>query len=168
MRIGIIGAGGMGGILARRLAKLGHHVSIANSRGPQSLAVLAAEIGATPVSAADAAAAGQIRFHRDRDAGRRRSSASVCLRTVPGSVVVVDIGNDHRELRDGRIDAIDQGTPDSQWVAHQVRRPVIKAFNNIFAEQAFSRRAFRGERRGASLSRWPAIRRTPGRCSSSG
>ena len=50
MRIGIVGTGGMGGILARHLAKLGHHVSIANSRGPESLAALAAEIGATPVS----------------------------------------------------------------------------------------------------------------------
>jgi hypothetical protein len=28
---------------------------------------------------------------------------------VPGSVVVIDIGNYHPELRDGRIDAIDRG-----------------------------------------------------------
>ncbi len=34
MRIGIIGAGSMGAILARHLGKLGHQVSIANSRGP--------------------------------------------------------------------------------------------------------------------------------------
>jgi predicted dinucleotide-binding enzyme len=48
MRIGVIGAGSMGGILARHLAKRGHHVSIANSRGPETLTALAAEIGATP------------------------------------------------------------------------------------------------------------------------
>jgi anti-sigma factor RsiW len=48
MRIGVIGAGNIGGTLARHLAKLGHHVSIANSRGPESLTALAAEIGATP------------------------------------------------------------------------------------------------------------------------
>ena len=53
MRIGIIGTGSMGGILARRLAKLGHRVSIANSRGPESLTALAAEVGATPVSVVD-------------------------------------------------------------------------------------------------------------------
>jgi predicted dinucleotide-binding enzyme len=47
-------------ILARRLAKLGHHVSIANSSGPESLTALAAEIGATPVSVVDAAQAGEI------------------------------------------------------------------------------------------------------------
>src|SRR6266571_8504906 len=55
MRIGIIGAGAVGGTLARRLAKRGHQVSIANSRGPESLAALAAEFGATPVSVVEAA-----------------------------------------------------------------------------------------------------------------
>jgi predicted dinucleotide-binding enzyme len=45
----------MGGILAHHLAKLGHHISIANSRGPESLTALAAEIDATPVSVVDAA-----------------------------------------------------------------------------------------------------------------
>jgi 8-hydroxy-5-deazaflavin:NADPH oxidoreductase len=39
----------------------------------------------------------------------------------------------HPELRDGRIDAIDRGLLDSQWVAQQIGRPVIKAFNNILA-----------------------------------
>ena len=60
MRIGVIGAGSMGGILARHLATLGHQVSIANSRGPESLAVFAAKIGATPVPVVDAANSGEI------------------------------------------------------------------------------------------------------------
>jgi 8-hydroxy-5-deazaflavin:NADPH oxidoreductase len=60
MRIGVIGAGSMGGILARHFAKLGHHVSMANSRGPESLTALTAEIDATPVSVVDAAKAGEI------------------------------------------------------------------------------------------------------------
>jgi len=42
---------------------------------------------------------------------------------VPGSVVVIDIGNYHPELRDGRIDGIDRGMPDSQWVAQQIGHP---------------------------------------------
>jgi predicted dinucleotide-binding enzyme len=54
MRIGIIGAGSMGRILARHLGKLGHYVSIANSRGPESLTALASEIGVRPVSVAEA------------------------------------------------------------------------------------------------------------------
>jgi predicted dinucleotide-binding enzyme len=58
MRIGIIGAGSIGRTLARQFVKLGHQVSLANSRGPESLTALAAEIGATPVSVVDAANSG--------------------------------------------------------------------------------------------------------------
>ncbi len=55
MKIGIIGAGNIGGTLTRRLAALGHEVSVANSRGPETLRELAAETGATAVSVTDAA-----------------------------------------------------------------------------------------------------------------
>ncbi|MET9942915.1 NAD(P)-binding domain-containing protein, partial [Streptomyces halstedii] len=55
MKIGIIGAGNIGGNLTRRLTALGHDVSVANSRGPETLAALAEETGATPVAASDAA-----------------------------------------------------------------------------------------------------------------
>src|SRR5271154_3729418 len=60
MRIGIIGAGEIGGTLTRRLPALGHHVSVANSRGLESLAELAAETGAKPVSVAEAATSGEV------------------------------------------------------------------------------------------------------------
>src|SRR4051794_37638539 len=50
MKIGIIGAGNIGGTLTRRLTKLGHEVFVANSRGPESLRDLAAETGAKAVS----------------------------------------------------------------------------------------------------------------------
>jgi predicted dinucleotide-binding enzyme len=60
MKIGVIGAGAMGGTLAHLLAKLGHQVSIANSRGPESLTALATGIGASPVSVVDAAKAAEI------------------------------------------------------------------------------------------------------------
>ena len=133
MRIGFIGAGNIGGTLARRLAKLGHQVSIANSRGPESLTALAAEIGATPVSVVDAAKAGKIviiSIPTNAVADLPRD----LFANVPSNVVVIDTGNYHPELRDGRIDAIDQGMLDSQWVAQQIGRPVVKAFNNIFAK----------------------------------
>jgi predicted dinucleotide-binding enzyme len=55
MKIGIIGTGNIGGTLARHLARLGHDVSIANSRGPETLARLAAETGATAVTVPQAA-----------------------------------------------------------------------------------------------------------------
>src|SRR5947207_220559 len=143
MRIGIIGAGSMGQILARHLARLGHRVSIANSRGPESLAAVAAKMGATAVSVGDAAAAGEIvivaiptKAVLDLPRG--------LFTNVPDSVVVIDVGNYHPELRDGRIDAIDRGMPDSQWVAQQIGRPVIKAFNNILAESLLEKGVPRG------------------------
>jgi len=143
MRIGFIGGGDLGGTLARHLAKLGHRVSIANSRGPESLTALAAEIGATPVSVVDAARAGEIviisiptKAVADLPRG--------LFANVPGSVVVVDTGNYHPELRDGRIDAIDRGMLDSQWVAQRIGRPVVKAFNNIFAKSLLEKGVPRG------------------------
>jgi 8-hydroxy-5-deazaflavin:NADPH oxidoreductase len=143
MRIGIIGAGGVGGTLARHLAKLGYEVSIANSRGPESLTALAGEIGATPVSVVDAAKSGEIvviaiptKAVADLPQG--------LFANVPSSVVVIDTGNYHPELRDGRIDAVDRGMLDSQWVAQQIGRPVIKAFNNIFAKSLLEKGVPRG------------------------
>jgi predicted dinucleotide-binding enzyme len=143
MKIGILGAGSMGGILARHFSRLGHQVSIANSRGPGSLTALAAEIGATPVSVLDAASAGEIVIL----AIPTKAVADLprdLFANVPGSVGVIDIGNYHPELRDGRIDAIDRGMLDSQWVAQQIGRPVIKAFNNIFARSLLERGVPRG------------------------
>lgn len=55
MKIGIIGAGQIGGTLTRRLRELGHEVAVSNSRSPETLAELATETGATAVWARDAA-----------------------------------------------------------------------------------------------------------------
>ena len=52
---------------------------------------------------------------------------------TPDDVVVVDTGNYYPRERDGRIEAIEAGWPESRWVAQQLGRPVIKAFNNIYA-----------------------------------
>ena len=57
MRVGIIGAGHIGGNLARRLALAGHEVTVSFSRDPAGLAVLAAGIGATAGEPPAAAAA---------------------------------------------------------------------------------------------------------------
>jgi predicted dinucleotide-binding enzyme len=151
MRIGIVGTGGMGAILARHLVRLGHHVSIANSRGPDSLTALAAEIGATPVSVVDAVTAGEIVIL----AIPTKAVADLprgLFANLPSSVVVIDIGNYHPALRDGHIDAIDRGLLDSQWVALQIGRPVIKAFNNIFADSLREKGVPRGTRGRIALS----------------
>jgi 8-hydroxy-5-deazaflavin:NADPH oxidoreductase len=143
MRIGVIGAGYMGGTLARRLAELGHQVSIANSSGAESLRALAARIGATPVSVVDAANAGEIVIISIPTKAVADLPREL-FANAPSRVVVIDTGNYHPELRDGRIETIDRGMLDSQWVAQQIGRPVIKAFNNILAKSLLEKGVPRG------------------------
>src|SRR5215510_12787618 len=140
MRIGVIGAGCMGGTLARRLARLGHQVSIANSRGPESLTALAAGIGATPVSVGDAVGGAETVIL----AIPMKAVAELPRGLFAGAssnVVAIDIGNYFPELRDGRIEAIERGMLDSQWVAQQIGFPVIKAFNSIVAKSLLEKGA---------------------------
>jgi hypothetical protein len=133
MKIGIIGAGNIGGTLARRFATLGHDVALANSRGPSTLEDFTREIGASAVTVEEAV--------RDRD---------VVVVTIPEKAipklprglfdsarkdtVVIDTGNYYPQQRDGRIAAIEDGMTESAWVAQQLGRPVVKAFNNIYAQ----------------------------------
>jgi predicted dinucleotide-binding enzyme len=138
MRIGIIGAGQIGGSLARRLTKLGHDVSIANSRGPESLAGLAAETGAKPVTVQQAARAGEIVIVTIPMKNIPGLSAGL-FDGVPADVVVIDTGNYYPRQRDGRIDAIEDGTAESRWVSDQLGRAVVKAFNNIYARHLLER-----------------------------
>jgi 8-hydroxy-5-deazaflavin:NADPH oxidoreductase len=132
MKIGIIGAGNIGGTLARRLAALGHDVSIANSRGPASLAAFAKEIGARAVSVEQAARSGDVVIISIPEKNIARLPANL-FDGVSDDVVVVDTGNYYPQQRDGRIDAIEQGSTESRWVAERIGRPVVKAFNNIYA-----------------------------------
>jgi predicted dinucleotide-binding enzyme len=133
MKIGIIGAGQIGGALTRRLTQLGHQVSVANSRGPASLAELAKETGARAVTAAEAARAGEVVVVTIPEA-KIRDLPKDLFAGVPSEVVVVDTGNYYPRERDGRIDEIEAGTTESRWVEQQLGRPVVKAFNNIYAQ----------------------------------
>lgn len=130
MQIGIIGAGYIGGTLARQLVKLGHSVALANSRGPQTLTQLAAETGANAVSVAEAAKAADVVIVAVPEAAVAQLPAKLFADTAD-SVAVVDTGNYYPEARDGRIPELDAGLLDSQWVAQRLGRPVVKAFNNI-------------------------------------
>jgi 8-hydroxy-5-deazaflavin:NADPH oxidoreductase len=130
MKIGIIGGGQIGGTLARRLAALGHDVSIANSRGPETLAALAKEIGAKAVTVQQAARSGDVVIV----AIPVKSVAELPAKLFDGvasDVVVVDTGNYYPQQRDGRIDPIENGATESRWVSNHLGRPVVKAFNTI-------------------------------------
>lgn len=131
MKIGIIGAGMIGGTLTRRLTALGHDVSVANSRGPETLEDLARETGAKAVTARDAARSGELVVVSIPQAGVRDLPEDL-FDGVPDDVVVVDTGNYYPRERDGRIEEIESGTAESRWVEQRLGRPVVKAFNTIY------------------------------------
>jgi predicted dinucleotide-binding enzyme len=137
MKIGIIGAGHIGGNLAQLLVQHGHDVSIANSRGPQTLAEVARRTGATPVDAVDAP--------RDADVvivtvplGAVARLPKGILDTAKPDAAVIDTNNYYPQ-RDGQITPIDDGETSSRWVAEQLGRPVVKVFNNIYSSELLSR-----------------------------
>ena len=138
MKIGIIGTGQIGGTLTRRLTKLGHELYIANSRGPESLSDLAREIGAKPVMVREAAKAGEVVVVTIPE-GKIRDLPKDLFAGVPGDVVIVDTGNYYPRERDGRIAEIEAGMTESRWVANQLGRPAVKAFNNIYVRHLLER-----------------------------
>lgn len=129
MEIGIIGSGNIGGTLARHLTALGHEVSIANSRGPASLAALAGETGATAATVEQAASAQDVVIVAVPEKAVPQLPRDVL---AASSAVVVDTGN-YYPSRDGRIAEIEDGLTDSEWVSRVLGVPVVKAFNNIVA-----------------------------------
>ncbi|MFC4948299.1 NADPH-dependent F420 reductase [Pseudonocardia sp. GCM10023141] len=138
MRIGIIGAGHIGGTLTRRLAELGHDVHVANSRDPETLADLAKETGATAVWAADAATDADVVIISIPQKNVPDLAAGIVAKAKPGAPVI-ETNNYYPQQRDGRIDAIENGQPESAWVAEQVGAPVIKIFNGIFWKHLLER-----------------------------
>ena len=132
MKIGIIGAGQIGSTLTRRLTALGHKVFVANSRGPKTLSDLESETGATAVTVPDAVRGMDLVIVTIPEKNIPNMPADL-FADAPKRVVVVDTGNYYPRQRDGRIEAIEAGLPESKWVARQLGRPVIKAFNNIYA-----------------------------------
>jgi len=136
MKIGIIGSGHIGSTLARRLSTLGHDVSIANSRGPETLAALAGEAAVQPVTVHEAAHGKDLVIIAIPEKSIRDLPKD--LFAANDGTVVVDTGN-YYPKRDGRIAPIEDGTPESQWVAQQLGRPVIKAFNTMYAQHLLER-----------------------------
>jgi predicted dinucleotide-binding enzyme len=130
MVIGLIGSGHIGGTIAKLALDAGHSVVVSNSRGPETLSELVAQLGpgARAATAAEAAAAGDIvvvtiPFGRYRE---------VPVEPLAGKIVI-DTNNYYHE-RDGRFPDIDSGeTSDSETLAaHLPTSRVVKAFNSIY------------------------------------
>jgi predicted dinucleotide-binding enzyme len=131
MEIGIIGAGKIGGSLTRLLTKLGHTVRVSNSRAPETLAELAAETGATAVWAKDAAADADLVIVSIPQKNVPDLAPGIVATAKPGAPVI-ETNNYYPRERDGLIEAIEDGTPESVWVAELLGVPVFKVFNGIF------------------------------------
>lgn len=132
MKIGIVGAGSVGATLAGKFRAAGHAVLIANARGPDSIREMADAIGATAVPVRDAVN-GVDAVVVSIPEGSVAQLPKDLFSGLPAHVPVVDTGNYFPGLRDAPIASIEAGMPESQWVAAQLGRPVIKAFNSIMA-----------------------------------
>lgn len=136
MNIGIIGAGNIGGTLTRRFVALGHHVAVANSRSPETLAELAAETGATAAWASEVAHGADVVVITipEKDVP---DLPDAFLKEAADDVVVIDTGNYYPRERDGRIEEIESGMTESRWVEEKIGVSVVKAFNGIQAGHLF-------------------------------
>jgi len=128
--VGFIGSGLIGGTVARLAVAAGYDVVVSNSRGPETLAGLVAELGpkARAATAAEAAEAGDIvvvsvPFH---------AHARLPITQLAGKVVL-DTNNYYPE-RDGNFAELDEGKLTSAELEQRQlgTARVVKVFNNIF------------------------------------
>ena len=150
MKIAIIGAGNIGGNLTRRLTALGHEVAVANSRGPETLADLAAETGATALPVRKVATGAEVVVVTIPQ-GKVPDLPAGVLDGAADGAVVVDTGNYYPQQRDGRIAEIEDGLTESEWVSRRLGVPVVKAFNNVYADHLLTRGRPAGDPERAAL-----------------
>ncbi|AUW58981.1 hypothetical protein C1T17_13650 [Sphingobium sp. SCG-1] len=132
MKIGMIGVGKIGGTLAARYAAAGHEVTIANSRGADSLTDLASQLGARAGSIAQAVDGADVVFVSIPFQGIAALPDDLFAK-ADEELVIVDTGN-YMPFRDRAIEDVEAPEVESLWVSHHLGRPVIKAYNSIMAE----------------------------------
>jgi 8-hydroxy-5-deazaflavin:NADPH oxidoreductase len=132
MKIGIIGAGHIGGNAAKLFAKAGHEIAIANSRRPETLADLVAGIGekANAATVEEAARFGEIVFV-SIPLGRFKELPADAF----AGKIVID-SNKYYPERDGEIAELDSGeaTSSELLAAHLQGAKIVKGFNTIWFE----------------------------------
>ena len=131
--IGIIGAGDVGSQVARLALTYGYNVVISNSRGPETLRTLAAELGprARAATSIEAAAAGDIVVV----SVPLKNYREVPVEPLAGKIVI-DTSNYYPQ-RDGQIPELDnESTTTAELLqAHLPKSKVVKAFNHIRAAE---------------------------------
>ncbi|MGX1778670.1 NAD(P)-binding domain-containing protein [Nocardia brasiliensis] len=119
VQIGVIGAGILGGTLARRLATVGNTVQVANSREPESLSDLLID-GMSAGWAADVAAASEILFLALPYSAVQKAAALIAEHAGP-ETIIVDTGN-YYPGRDGVLPGLgdtDNPAPDTRGLREQ-------------------------------------------------
>jgi predicted dinucleotide-binding enzyme len=132
MNIGVIGPGDIGEVIIRKVRDAGYRVTMANSRGPESLQRLAATTGAIPVSVEEVVQDVDMLFIAVPQKAIPKLPQGL-LAKARQETIVIDVGN-YYPFRDGRIEEIENGLPESAWVEKQIGRPVVKALNTIIAK----------------------------------
>jgi 8-hydroxy-5-deazaflavin:NADPH oxidoreductase len=129
--IGLVGAGNIGGQVARLAVANGYNVVISNSRGPETLSALVAELGpkARAGTVVDAATSGDIVVVTIP----LKNYRSVPVEPLAGKIVLDT--NNYYPGRDGHIPELDnESTTTSELLqAHLPKSKVVKAFNHIHA-----------------------------------
>jgi len=133
MKIGIIGAGNIGGALARRFRAAGHDVALANSRGPASLQEFARETGARAVTIEEVVQGVEL-VVVTIPMTKVASLPARLFADAPPGLIVVDTSNYYPRERDGRIAEVEAGMTESGWVQQRIGHSVVKAFNSILAQ----------------------------------
>lgn len=131
--IGFIGSGHIGSQVARLAIAHGYGVVMSNSRGPETLAALVAELGpkARAATPAEAAKAGDLVVVTVPLKNYRQ----VPVEPLAGKIVIDT--NNYYPQRDGHIPELDaESTTTSELLqAHLPTSKVVKAFNHIYAAQ---------------------------------
>src|SRR6185295_1161027 len=131
--IGFIGAGHIGSQIARLAISHGYAVVISNSRGPETLAALVAELGpnALAATAVNAATAGEIVVVTVP----LKNYREVPVAPLAGKIVIDT--NNYYPQRDGQIPELDdESTTTAELLqAHLPTSKVVKAFNHIYAAE---------------------------------
>jgi len=131
--LGIIGAGHIGSQIARLAVANGYDVVISNSRGPETLSALIAELGprARAATAAEAATAGDMVVV----SVPLKNYRNVPVAPLAGKIVIDT--NNYYPGRDGHIPELDnESTTTSELLqAHLPTSKVVKAFNHIYAAE---------------------------------
>lgn len=130
MKIGIIGAGAIGTTLAQRLSRAGHDVAIANSRAPETIDPATLSTGARADWAAEVTQDADVIIVAVNLL--QVPDVAPLVREAPAGAVVIDTSN-YYPARDASIPALENGQPESLWVADHYGRPVVKAWNAILA-----------------------------------